>query len=167
MNKHIISIFKSFLLISIFYSCNTSIVKEEDKPNFIIFLADDISWDDFGCYGNEFIQTPNIDNLASEGMKFNNMYLTTSSCSPSRNSIMTGRYPHNTGAPELHTEPPLDMISLAEELKKGGYYTVSSGKFHLGDYVRRGFDMIYEERDVNGPGGEDKWVSSLEERPMN
>tara|TARA_B100001769_G_scaffold63557_1_gene47188 strand:- start:329 stop:1831 length:1503 start_codon:yes stop_codon:yes gene_type:complete len=167
MNKHIISIFKSFLLISIFYSCNTSIVKEEDKPNFIIFLADDISWDDFGCYGNEFVQTPNIDNLASEGMKFNNMYLTTSSCSPSRNSIMTGRYPHNTGAPELHTEPPLDMISLAEELKKGGYYTVSSGKFHLGDYVRRGFDMIYEERDVNGPGGEDKWVSNLEERPMN
>ena len=80
---------------------------------------------------------------------------------------MTGRYPHNTGAPELHTEPPLDMISLAEELKKGGYYTVSSGKFHLGDYVRRGFDMIYEERDVNGPGGEDKWVSNLEERPMN
>ena len=120
MNKHIISIFKSFLLISIFYSCNTSIVKEEDKPNFIIFLADDISWDDFGCYGNNQVNTPNIDLLAKNGIIFNNTYLNTSSCSPSRNSIITGRYPHNTGAAELHTSPPIDMISFPEILKDNG-----------------------------------------------
>ena len=70
-----------------------------ERPNFIIFIADDISWDDFGCYGNRQVKTPNIDKLSTEGMLFKNMYLTTSSCSPSRNSIITGRYPHNTGAP--------------------------------------------------------------------
>ena len=158
---------KISLLIVIFFSCKKLYVKKLDKPNFIIFIADDISWNDFGCYGNQFVQTPNIDKLASEGMIFNNMYLTTSSCSPSRNSIMTGRYPHNTGAPELHSEPPSDMTSLAIELNKSGYFTVSSGKFHLGDYVRKGFDLIYEDRNVNGLGGEDKWVGIIEHRPMN
>jgi len=154
----------SLLIIS---SCNSNLSEKPDKPNFIIFIADDISWDDFGCYGNSFVQTPNIDKLSSEGIMFSNMYLTTSSCSPSRNSIMTGRYPHNTGAPELHTEPPLDMVSLAQELKNSGYFTVSSGKFHMGDYVRKGFDLIYEGKKITGLGGEEKWVSSIEERPKN
>src|SRR5690606_8993963 len=67
-------------------------------PNVIVFMADDVSWNDFGCYGNSFVQTPNIDKLASNGIRFNNAILTASSCSPSRVSIMTGRYPHNTGA---------------------------------------------------------------------
>ena len=61
---------------------------------------------------NEYVQSPNIDLLAKDGIIFKNAYLTTSSCSPSRNSIITGRYPHNTGAAELHTMPPIDMISL-------------------------------------------------------
>ena len=158
---------KILLAIFIINSCDSAINEKTDKPNFIIFIADDISWDDFGCYGNEFVQTPNIDKLSSEGMIFNNMYLTTSSCSPSRNSIITGRYPHNTGAPELHTQPPLDMKSLAEDLKNGGYYTVSSGKFHLGDYVRKGFDLIHESKKITGLGGEKKWVSTIENRPKN
>ena len=64
---------------------------------------------------------PNIDLLAREEL-FLNTYLTTSSCSPSRNSIITGRYPHNTGAAELHTMPPIEMISLSEILKSKGYF---------------------------------------------
>ena len=159
----------NLLLISLLVTsyCNSNLSEKPDKPNFIIFIADDISWDDFGCYGNSFVQTPNIDKLSSEGIMFSNMYLTTSSCSPSRNSIMTGRYPHNTGAPELHTEPPLDMVSLAQELKNSGYFTVSSGKFHMGDYVRKGFDLIHEGEKITGPGGEEKWVNSIKERPKN
>ena len=155
------------ILLLIISSCNSNLSEKSDKPNFIIFIADDISWDDFGCYGNSFVQTPNIDKLSSEGIMFSNMYLTTSSCSPSRNSIMTGRYPHNTGAPELHTEPPIDMISLAQELKNSGYFTVSSGKFHMGDYARKGFDLIHEDKKITGLGGEEKWVSSIEDRPKN
>ena len=58
----------------IFSSCE--IKKDDLRPNFIIFIADDISWDDIGAYGNEFVNTPNIDNLAKEGLIFNNMYLT-------------------------------------------------------------------------------------------
>ena len=159
-----------YLLLTVFIiqiSCDESLSIKSNKPNFILFIADDISWDDFGCYGNNFVNTPNIDKLSSDGMMFSNMYLTTSSCSPSRNSIMTGRYPHNTGAPELHTEPPLDMISLVEELKNAGYFTVSSGKFHMGDYVRKGFDIIYEDKKINGLGGEDKWVDTIENRPKD
>lgn len=161
---------KLYLLLTVFIiqsSCDENLSVKSNKPNFILFIADDISWDDFGCYGNSFVNTPNIDKLSSDGMMFSNMYLTTSSCSPSRNSIMTGRYPHNTGAPELHTEPPLDMISLAEELKNAGYFTVSSGKFHMGDYVRKGFDIIYEDKKINGLGGEDKWVDTIENRPKD
>lgn len=138
---------------------------QSQPPNIIIFIADDVSWDDFGCYGNPIVQTPNIDYLAAEGMKFTNFYLTASSCSPSRNSIMTGRYPHNSGAAELHTEPPLQMLSLAELIKKQNYYTVQAGKFHMGDYARRGFDVINEDPVKNGDGGENLWVKSLQERP--
>ena len=123
MKKKLLKSFIFFLSIFILISCNSEIEKKIVKPNFIIFIADDISWDDFGCYGNKDVKTPNIDRLAGEGLIFNNMYLTTSSCSPSRNSIITGRYPHNTGAPELHSQPPMDMKTFVFELKESGYFT--------------------------------------------
>ena len=77
-----------------------------DKPSVVFFIADDVSQEDFGCYGHPVIQTPNVDALAKQGMRFDNAYLTTSSCSPTRCSIITGRYPHNTGAPELQSACP-------------------------------------------------------------
>ena len=98
-----------------------------ERPNIVLIIADDVSWDDLGCYGNMQVKTPNIDRLASQGIKFTNFFLTASSSSPSRNSIITGRYPHNTGAAELHTEPPLDMVSFPELLKQGGYFTAQAG----------------------------------------
>ena len=161
--------YKLFFFLSIFtllfttFSCKSKI----EKPNIIIFIADDVSWDDLGCYGNDFVKTPNIDFLAKNGIIFKNTYLTTSSCSPSRNSIMTGRYPHNTGAAELHTEPPIDMISMAELLNKNGYFTLLAGKFHMGKYAKRGFDEVHENYKINGNGGEGYWLSALEKRPKN
>ena len=137
------------------------------RPNFIIFIADDVSWDDLSVYGNDYVKTPNINSLSNEGLVFKNMYLTTSSCSPSRNSIITGRYPHNTGAPELHSQPPMEMTTVAETLNKAGYFTALSGKFHMGDYARRGFDLINENRKLNGPGGEQQWIKTLEDRPRD
>lgn len=80
--------------------------EEEPHPNFIFFLSDDISQEDHGGYGHPVIKTPHIDALAANGMRFDNAYLAISSCSPSRCSIITGRYPHNTGAPELHSPLP-------------------------------------------------------------
>jgi arylsulfatase A-like enzyme len=134
-------------------------------PNFVVIIADDVSWDDIGCYGNIQVKTPNIDMLAYEGIKFTNLFLTASSSSPSRNSIITGRYPHNTGGSELHTEPPDFMLSFPEILRQKGYYTVQAGKFHMGPYARRGFDLINENGKLNGDGGEELWVKCIKERP--
>jgi arylsulfatase A-like enzyme len=136
-----------------------------ERPNFIIFIADDVSRDDIGCYGNVVAKTPNIDKLAARGIKFNNMFLTASSSSPSRNSIITGRYPHNTGGAELHVTPPDHMVSFPEVLRNNGYYTVQAGKFHMGPYARRGFDLLNENGKLNGDGGEELWLKCLKERP--
>src|ERR1051325_3268259 len=75
------------------------------RPNFVFIIGDDISAEDLGCYGNAGIRTPNIDRMAAEGLRFKNAYLTASSCSPSRCSIITSRYPHNLEtASELHAD---------------------------------------------------------------
>jgi len=160
--KHLLSV---CLLGGPLISVSTFCQKAEEKPNIIIFIADDVSCNDIGCYGNNQVKTPNIDRLSEEGIKFTNFFLTASSSSPSRNSIITGRYPHNTGAAELHTEPPLDMISFPELLKQNGYHTVQAGKFHMGKYAHRGFDMINENGKLNGDGGEELWIQMLQERP--
>jgi len=152
-------------LIFVFFSQGFNLFAEIGKPNFVIFIADDISWDDFGCYGNNQVKTPVIDGLADDGIRFTNVYLTASSCSPSRNSIMTGRYPHNTGAEELHTEPPLDMFSIPEVLKSKGYFTAHSGKWHMGKYAERGFDVMSRDYEEIGDSGSDSWVKVLQEKP--
>lgn len=137
----------------------------QDQPNFVFIIADDVSWDDIGCYGNNEVKTPNIDRLAANGIRFDNFFLTASSSSPSRNSIITGRYPHNTGGSELHSLPPDDMLAFTEVLRKNGYYTAQAGKFHMGNYARRGFDLISENAKLNGDGGEEQWITLLQERP--
>src|SRR5690348_1995417 len=76
------------------------------RPNLVLIIADDLAWDDLGAFGHPTIRTPNLDRLAREGMRFDRAFLTTSSCSPSRSSIITGRYPHNTDAEELHWPLP-------------------------------------------------------------
>lgn len=112
-------------------------------PHGAFFItADDISQEDLGCYGHPTIKTPHIDGLAANGMRFDNAYLTASSCSPSRCSIITGRYPHNTGAPELHVPLPEEQIRFPELLRKSGYYTVLAGKNHMFGNADRAFDMI-------------------------
>ncbi|MEG3656796.1 sulfatase [Arenibacter palladensis] len=156
-----------FLLVS-----SGDMVGQEKKsskvsPNIIIFIADDLSATDLEPYGNSFVQTPNISFLAKNGLKFNNAILTTSSCSPSRISIMTGRYPHNTGAAELHTEPEVAFESMASKLNQKGYYTGHAGKWHMGSLLKQGFDNIYENYEQNGDGGEDMWIPSLREREKN
>ncbi len=134
----------------------------DDRPNIVFFIADDISQDDFGCYGHPVIKTPQIDALAGDGMRFDNAYLTISSCSPSRCSIITGRYPHNTGAPELHTKLPDEQVRFPELLREAGYYTVLSGKNHMFGNKDRAFDRI---TGGGGPGKEEDWVEHVQNRP--
>lgn len=134
------------------------------RPNFVFFIADDISAEDLGCYGHPTLKTPRIDDLAEGGLRFNNAYLTISSCSPSRCSIITGRYPHNTGAPELHTALPEGQPLFPKLLKDAGYYTVLSGKHHMGKNADPAFDKISAGK---GPGKEADWVELLEKRPKD
>jgi arylsulfatase A-like enzyme len=162
------NLFKTSLLafactVLIAASCKSP--KQEEKPgppNFIVFIADDAAWNDCGPYGNNKIKTPNINQLAEEGVVFNNAFLTTSSCSPSRCSILTGRYPHSTGAAELHMPLPANQLLFAGELQKAGYYTALAGKYHIGP-ERAEFDTIYG----GTPSGCEFWVEALQNRPKN
>lgn len=133
------------------------------RPNFVLIIGDDISDCDFGCYGHPTIRTPNIDKLAKGGLRFTNAYLATSQCSPTRCSLITGRYPHNTGAPELHSPLPEGQVMFPAILKEAGYYTAAAGKWHMGNYARSAFDKIVG----GGAGGEELWVKCLQERPKN
>lgn len=145
-----------------------TILQAQDKPNFVFIIADDVSWNDFGCYGNEFVKTPNIDKLASEGLRFTNAFLTSSSCSPSRCSIISGKYPHSNGAAELHTPLPESQVPFPLLLKENNYYTAQAGKWHMGPAAHRAFDRYTDKNEYdNGDGGEDNWVRFIKERPKD
>lgn len=131
----------------------------EEQPNFILFIADDMAWNDCGTYGHPHIRTPNVDALAKAGMTFENAFLTCSSCSPTRCSLITGRYPHSTGAAQLHQSLPGDQVTFVEKLEGAGYYTAAAGKWHLGKETVPKFDKV--EQRMN------QWVSTLEDRPKD
>src|SRR5215217_5848936 len=82
------------------------------RPNIVLIIADDLAWDDVGAFGHPTIRTPNIDRLAREGMRFDRAFVTASSCSPSRSSLITGRYPHSTDAEELHWPLPPEQVTF-------------------------------------------------------
>ncbi|MEM9587967.1 MAG: sulfatase [Planctomycetota bacterium] len=135
-----------------------------DPPNFIVFIADDMGWEDCGVYGNPAIRTPNIDALAAAGLRFDAATLTCSSCSPSRCSILTGRYPHSTGAGELHLPLAADRVLLTTPLRQAGYWTAAIGKWHLGDEVMDQFDLI---KNSPAPQMGTNWVKTLRGRPKD
>lgn len=144
------------------------------SPNAIVFIADDVSWDDYGCYGNAGVRTPHIDSLAENGIRFDQAYLTASSCSPSRASIITGRYPHNNGkAAELHLPISDHLPWLPEVLRDQGYYTALSGKHHMKRVNPREtnpFDHVDNGRSSEkgaSRGGEANWVSVTQNRPKD
>ena len=122
--------------------------KEEhlpQMPNIIFIIADDMNWDDCGAYGHPHIRTPNIDRMADNGMMFTNAFLTTSSCSPTRASLITGMYPHQTDAEQLHWPIPAGKTTFVELLKESGYWTAQAGKWHMGDYITDRFDFLASE----------------------
>lgn len=142
------------------------------KPNIILMIADDLGCEDSGPYGCKGVRTPNLDRLACDGMKFTQAYNTCSSCSPSRSSIITGRYPHCTGAEWLHMPLPKEQVTFVEKLKEAGYWTAQSGKWHLGPNVMDRFDLVREDHLDNtgiqkdGSGCE-MWELTLQERPKD
>jgi len=158
MNKHIKNIkFLGFLIVcmsvlAIFSGCK----KEQNikkKPNFIVIMTDDQGYSDVGCFGAEGFQTPNLDRMAAEGVRFTDFYVASSVCSPSRAALMTGCYSQNVGLPEvLHPWSEIGINSeettIAEVFKSQGYSTAIYGKWHLGHHpqflpTRHGFDEFF------------------------
>lgn len=144
--------FVAFLILSI---CTLSVkAKTGQKPNVIIILADDLGYCDLGCYGNEKARTPHIDKLAREGLRFLDFHSNGTVCSPTRASLLTGKYPQSVGISGVitakshrHTGLDTSEILLPEILKKQGYKTGITGKWHLGydtaySPVRQGFDTF-------------------------
>lgn len=126
------------------FLCPATQAQDEKKPNIVMILADDLAWDDLGAFGNNVVRTPHLNRLAAEGMTFDQAFLTSSSCSPSRASILTGRYPHQTDAEQLHWPLPANQKIFVEPLKEAGYWTGAAGKWHIGDAMREHFDTIRE-----------------------
>ena len=126
---------------------SSSLKDARSRPNILFILADDFGWSQLGCYGSDFYETPHIDRLARQGMKFTDAYAACPVCSPTRASFMTGRYParlHLTdfiaggnyphekySQPEWQKYLPLEEVTIAEVCKTAGYATASFGKWHL------------------------------------
>ncbi len=147
-----------FLLMSF----KSSSPKEKEKLNVVLFLVDDLGWTDVGCYGSSLYETPNIDRFAEQGVRFTNAYAACHVCSPTRASLMTGKYPatlHLTDwlpgrkdfpfqkllNADINHHLPFEETTIAEALKEQGYSTAIFGKWHLGDTpsdpLHHGFDI--------------------------
>ena len=154
--------------------------KSKVRPNILFILADDLGWKDLSNEGSTYYESPNIDRIALEGMKFTRGYAACQVCSPSRASIMTGKYPTNHGITtwigdrsgedwrstrrnDTHLPPEYDRklraseITLAEALREQGYKTFYAGKWHIGGKGSwpedHGFDINKGGWDVGSPYG--------------
>ena len=131
-------------------SCNSPESKAV-KPNVIVIMADDLGYGDLGCYGNQEIQTPHLDRLAAEGIRFTDYHSNGTVCSPTRAALLTGKYQQRTGISFVVTVAKRDLglsleeTTFAESMKSAGYITGMFGKWHLGydprfNPVHQGFD---------------------------
>lgn len=146
----------SFILLVVFtVQSRVFSQSKKSKPNFVIIMADDMGYSDLGCFGSE-INTPNLDSLASKGLRMSQFY-NNSRCCPTRAALLTGHYPHNAGVGSMNGDlgtPAYQgylnksSITIAEGLKTQGYFTMMSGKWHVGNREdqwpnARGFDRYF------------------------
>jgi arylsulfatase A len=147
--------------------CNVEHPLDPKKPNILFIVTDDLGWADLSCYGADLHETPNIDRLARKSAVFTNSYAAAPVCSPTRASLMTGKYParlhltiwseaaaaserknqevYKYLPPQTIESLPLEEVTLAEKLKESGYLTAHIGKWHIGDLMHfpetQGFDV--------------------------
>ena len=128
-------------------SCSIGSLSAKDQPNIIFIFIDDLGWKDVGCYGNDFIETPRIDRLAAEGVRFTDFYAAGAVCSPTRCAVQSGQNQARIGitahipghwrpferviTPPTTMALPLDIVTVAESLRAAGYATGYVGKWHL------------------------------------
>jgi len=136
-----------------FFACASALALAQDKPNFIVIFIDDMGWGDISANGQTNYQTPNIDRLAAEGMRFTDFYAMSPGCSPSRAALLTGCYPQRVSIPQvLGPDSKIGLnpaeTTIAEMLKEQGYATAMYGKWHLGVTtplmpLNHGFDEFF------------------------
>jgi arylsulfatase A-like enzyme len=151
--------------------CATLLTAQDRPPNVVLMLVDDMGWTDIGCGGSKYYETPNIDQLAKDGMRFTDAYSACTVCSPTRAAILTGKSPARLQITDWiagHERPfarltipewtkylPLEEETLAEKLKAKGYATASIGKWHLGGPAfypeKQGFDVNIGGTDRGSP----------------
>lgn len=131
-----------------------ALAESPSKPNFVIIMADDLGYNDIGCFGSKHIKTPHLDELAAQGIRFTDFHSSGPVCSPTRAGLLTGRYQQRAGVPGVINADPkvnrhhglqLKEITFAERLKTAGYATGIVGKWHLGyqpkyNPTHQGFD---------------------------
>ncbi|QGJ70966.1 N-acetylgalactosamine 6-sulfate sulfatase (GALNS) [Planctomycetales bacterium 10988] len=173
--KTYLLLFNLFLLSLFPQSVEADASPAKTKLNMVLILIDDLGWRDLGCYGSDYYQTPNIDRLAEEGMRFTDGYAACNVCSPTRAAIMTGKYParllltqwlpsgrwsatkNRMREGRYLSNLPLEEVTIAEALREAGYQTAFMGKWHLGTATyyfpeHQGFDLNIAGRDYGAPG---------------
>lgn len=121
--------------------------KREQIRNVLFIMGDDHSAEVLGCYGNRIIRTPNLDRLASHGTRFDRAYVNCPMCTPSRQSLITGKLPHAVGVTLLQTPLAEDQLTIAEHLKQQGFATGAIGKMHFNSDLKHGFDYRLDRPD--------------------
>lgn len=152
----------SLLIVNICFAHPGKPPRKDKRPNIVLILADDLGYSDLGCYGGE-IKTPNLDNIANNGIRFTQFY-NISRCCPSRASLLTGLYNHSAGIGHMTTYQDdqaykghigKNAVTIAEVLKSAGYRTAMAGKWHVSNTITQ-----------PTPEGQLKWLSHQEQHPL-
>ncbi|MCA8995458.1 MAG: sulfatase [Planctomycetaceae bacterium] len=155
----------AFIVLTFLIGASATSSAADKPPNVLLILIDDMGWADLGCYGSRFHETPAIDRLASQGMRFTDFYAAGAVCSPTRASIQSGQYQARLGitdfipghfrpyaplrVPEVTGALPLEIMTPAEMLKTKGYHTAYFGKWHLGGADHEPSHQGYDESFVS------------------
>ncbi|NOY59053.1 MAG: sulfatase-like hydrolase/transferase, partial [Calditrichaeota bacterium] len=134
------------------FSCKRKSQKKfsfEPFRNVVVLVSDDHATTVLGCYGNTIIRTPNLDRMARTGVRFVNAFASAPVCNASRQSVLTGKYPHADGVTLLETPFPADQLTLAEHLKKYGFKTAVVGKTHFYNDLPHGFEVMIGRKDYH------------------